>query len=77
MKRVFTGSMRIKSSLPVRTSSESAVQFVRFALEGADAARFLELTGKGEVAVEADHPSLAARGEISGLLAASLAEDLR
>jgi hypothetical protein len=55
----------------------SAVQFVRFSLEGVDAARFLELAGKGEAAVEADHPSLAARGEIGGLLAASLAEDLR
>ena len=55
----------------------SAVQFVRFALESVDAAKFLELAGKGEVAVEADHPSLAARAEISGLLAASLAEDLR
>src|SRR5260370_22616962 len=40
----------------------SAVQFVRFALEGAGAARFLELVGKGEVAVEADHPSLAGHG---------------
>ena len=55
----------------------SAVQFVRFSLEGVDAGRLLELAGKREVAVEADHPSLAARGEISGLLAASLAEDLR
>jgi hypothetical protein len=55
----------------------SAVQFVRFALEGVEAARFLELASKGEAAVEADHPSLAARGEIGGLLAASLAEDLR
>jgi hypothetical protein len=55
----------------------SAVQFVRFSLEGVDAARFIELAGKGEVAVEADHPSLAARGEINGVLAASLAEDLR
>jgi hypothetical protein len=55
----------------------SAVQFVRFALEGIDAAKFLDLAGKGELAVEADHPSLAARGEVSGLLAASLAEDLR
>ena len=54
----------------------SAVQFVRFPLEGVDAARFVELAGKGEVAVEADHPSLAARGEIGGQLAASLAEDL-
>ena len=57
--------------------SISAVQFVRFSLGGVDASRFLELAGKGEVAVEADHPSLAARGEISGLLAESLAEDLR
>jgi hypothetical protein len=54
----------------------SAVQFVRFSVEGIDAARFLELAGRGEVAVEADHPSLAARGEVGGLLAASLAEDL-
>ena len=57
--------------------SISAVQFVRFSPGGVDASRFLELAGKGEVAVEADHPSLAARGEISGLLAESLAEDLR
>jgi hypothetical protein len=55
----------------------SAVQFVRFKLEGVDADRFLELAGKREVVVEADHPSLAARGEIAGLLASSLAEDLR
>jgi NAD-dependent dihydropyrimidine dehydrogenase PreA subunit len=55
----------------------SAVQFLRFSLEGVDAARLLEFAGKGEVAVEADHPSLAARGAIGGLLAASLAEDLR
>jgi hypothetical protein len=55
----------------------SAVQFVRFSLDGVDAARLLELAGRGELAVEADHPSLAARGEIKGLLAASLAEDLR
>jgi hypothetical protein len=54
----------------------SAVQFVRFALDGVDTAKFLELAGRGEVSVEADHPSLAARGEISGVLAASLAEDL-
>jgi hypothetical protein len=55
----------------------SAVQFVRFALDGVDTAKFLELAGRGEVSVEADHPSLAARGEISGVLAASLAEDLK
>jgi len=55
----------------------SAVQFIRFSLEGVSAARFLELAGKGEVAIEADHPSLAASGAISGLLASALAEDLR
>jgi hypothetical protein len=55
----------------------SAGQFVRFKLEGVDAARLLELAARHEVAVEADHPSLAARAEIGGLLAASLAEDLR
>jgi len=39
--------------------------------------RLLELAARHEVAIEADHPSLAARAEIGGLLAASLAEDLR
>jgi hypothetical protein len=74
------GEKRIAASFDERQVSDekvSAVQFVRFTLEGVDAARFMELADKGEVAVEADHPSLAARGEISGLLAASLAEDLR
>ena len=74
------GAKKIAARFDERQVSEekvSAVQFVRFAIEGIDAAGFLELAGKGEVAVEADHPSLAARGEIRGLLAASLAEDLR
>ncbi|MGA8645042.1 DUF3501 family protein [Candidatus Binatus sp.] len=74
------GPKKIAARFDERQVSEekiSAVQFVRFTLEGVDAAKFLELAGKGEVSVEADHPSLAARAEISGLLAASLAEDLR
>ncbi|HZC46420.1 MAG TPA: DUF3501 family protein [Candidatus Acidoferrum sp.] len=74
------GSNKIAARFDDRQMSDeriSAVQFVRFSLEGVDAARFIELAGKGEAAVEADHPSLAARGEIDGLLAASLAEDLR
>ena len=74
------GEKKIAARFDDRQMSDeriSAVQFVRFSLEGVDAARLLELAGKREVAVEADHPSLAARGEISGLLAASLAEDLR
>ncbi len=52
-------------------------KFVRFSVEGVDAALVLELAAECEVAVEADHPSLAARGAIGELLAASLAEDLR
>ncbi len=74
------GARKIAARFDDRQMSDeriSAVQFVRFDVEGIDAARFLERAGSGEVAVEADHPSLAARGEISGLLAASLAEDLR
>ena len=59
------------------TDRISAVQFVRFGLDGVDAARFLDLSARGEVTVEADHPGLAARAEIAGLLASSLAEDLR
>jgi hypothetical protein len=74
------GPQKIAARFDDRQMSDekvSAVQFVRFKLEGVDAAQLLELAGKGEVAVEADHPSLAARSEIGGLLAASLAEDLR
>ncbi len=74
------GTQRIAARFDDRQMSEeriSAVQFVRFRLEGVDASRFLELAGKGEVSVQADHPSLAAQGAIEGLLATSLAEDLR
>ena len=74
------GEKKIAARFDDRQMSEeriSAVQFVRFPLEGIDAVRFLELAGQREAAVEADHPSLAARGEVSGLLAASLAEELR
>ncbi len=74
------GAQKIAAKFDDRQMSDeriSAVQFVRFSVEGIEAARLLELAVKGEVAVEADHPSLAARGEIGGLLAASLAEDLR
>jgi Protein of unknown function (DUF3501) len=73
------GEKRIAARFDDRQMSDeriSAVQFVRFSLEGVDATRLIELAGKGELAVEADHPSLAARGEIAGLLASSLAEDL-
>lgn len=74
------GSQKIAARFDDRQKSDeriSAVQFVRFTLQGIDAAMFLEQAGRGEVSVEADHPSLAARGVVGGLLAASLAEDLR
>ena len=58
------------------TEKISAVQFVRFPLEGVRGSQLLELARKGEAAIVADHPSLAARGEITGLVASSLAEDL-
>jgi Protein of unknown function (DUF3501) len=58
------------------TEKISAVQFVRFPLEGVTGSQFLDLARKGETAIVADHPSLAARGAITGLVASSLAEDL-
>ena len=74
------GGQKMAARLDDRQMSSeriSAVQFVRFKLEGVDATQLLAAAAKGEVAVQADHPSLAARGEIGGVLAASLAEDLR
>jgi hypothetical protein len=56
----------------------SSVQFVAFALGGAaDAERLSELAAAGRIAVEVDHPNLAARATIGGPLAAALATDLR
>ena len=73
------GAKKIPASFDDRqmsTEKISAVQFVRFSLEGVNGPQLLELARKGEAAIVADHPSLAARGEISGPLASSLAEDL-
>jgi hypothetical protein len=74
------GGQKIAARFDYRQLSNeqvSAVQFVRFKLEGVDASQLLAAAAKGDAAVEADHPSLAARGEIVGILAASLVEDLR
>jgi hypothetical protein len=73
------GAKKIPASFDDRqmsTEKISAVQFVRFLLQGINGPQLLELARKGEAAIVADHPSLAARSEISGLLASSLAEDL-
>lgn len=73
------GAKRIAASFDDRQMSSekiSAVQFIRFALEGVGGPELLELAEKGEAAIVADHPNLAARGAIGGLVASSLAEDL-
>ncbi len=73
------GAKKIPASFDDRqmsTEKISAVQFVRFPLQGVSGPQLLELARKSEAAIVADHPSLAARGEISGLLASSLEEDL-
>jgi hypothetical protein len=54
----------------------SSVQFARFPLPGVTRDQFIELSAHGRLAVEADHPSLAARAAIGPALAAALAEDL-
>jgi hypothetical protein len=75
------GPARIAASFDDRQMSTeriSAVQFVRFAPAGGiDADEFSEHAARGEAAIVADHPSLAAHGAIGGPLADSLAEDLR
>jgi hypothetical protein len=73
------GAKKIPASFDDRqmsTEKISAVQFVRFPLQDVNGPQLLELARKGAAAIIADHPSLAARGEISGPLALSLAEDL-
>lgn len=54
----------------------SAVQFVRLPTAGVSREEFLDLAAQERLAIEADHPSLAARAAISPALAAALAEDL-
>ncbi len=55
----------------------SAVQFIRFPLGGIDPRELIELASAGKLAVEVDHPQLAARALIKDALASALAEDLR
>lgn len=54
----------------------SAVQFVRFT-PGIEAERFAELADAGALAIEFDHPFLAAVAPIGAVVARALAEDLR
>jgi len=54
----------------------SAVQFIRFPV-AIDAAEFLGLAERNQIAIQVDHPNLAAEARITGALALALAEDLR
>jgi hypothetical protein len=58
------------------TERLSAVQFVRLPMAGVTREQFLELAAQDRIAIEADHPSLAARASVGAALAAALAEDL-
>lgn len=73
------GAKKIAASFDDRQMSAekvSAVQFVRFALAGVSGLQLLELAEKGAAAIVVDHPTLAARATLSGIVASSLAEDL-
>ncbi len=76
---LVAGQRRIAAQFDARQMSPdelSAVQFVTFDLAGVDAASLKKLAGADALAIEIDHPSLAARAPIGTALAAALAEDL-
>jgi hypothetical protein len=72
-ERRVAASFDDRQMSPERVSS---VQFVRFALKGFSAEEFRALAETGKVAIEVDHPSLAAGAQITGVLAEALAADL-
>lgn len=77
--RFVIGELRVAASFDDRQISPkrmSAVQFVRFPLEGLSAEEFRALAEAGKVAIEVDHPNLAAGVQITGVLANALAADL-
>ena len=77
--RFVIGERRIAAGFDDRQMSPermSAVQFVRFALEGISAEEFRALAEAGKVAIEVDHPNLAAGAQIAGVLAEVLTTDL-
>lgn len=76
---IVIGERRERALFDTRQMNDervSSVQFVRFPTAGVDAGQFLEFARAGKCAIETDHPSLAARAAITGVLAAALAEDL-
>ena len=77
--KIVVGERRFDLSFDERQMSAervSAVQFVRFALDGISAETFRALASDGRISIEVDHPSLAASAKITGELAQALAEDL-
>jgi hypothetical protein len=77
--RLVLGERRIAASFDDRQMAPervSAVQFVRFAASGVSAEEFRALAESGKVAIEVDHPNLAAGAQITGALAEALAADL-
>ncbi|MHB8381629.1 MAG: DUF3501 family protein [Candidatus Binataceae bacterium] len=76
---IVIGDRRERAIFDTRQMNEervSSVQFVRFPVAGIDGEQFLELARAGKCAIETDHPSMAARAAITGVVAAALAEDL-
>jgi hypothetical protein len=77
--RLVLGERRVAASFDDRQMAPervSAVQFVRFAVSGVSAEEFGALAESGKVAIEVDHPNLAAGAQITGALAEALAADL-
>lgn len=77
---IVAGAKRFAAKLDDRQVSEervSSVQFVRFPLEGISAEEFYALAQGGKVAIEVDHPNLAAHANIAGVLADAVSEDLQ
>jgi len=76
---LMLGARRVAAEFDVRQMSSeqvSAVQFVRFKLGAISPEEFVGLAREGKLALEASHPSLAARAAITPELAAALGEDL-
>jgi hypothetical protein len=76
---MVAGPRRIAAAFDERQLSAnelSAVQFVSFDLSAVDPAQLRKLAESGALAIEVDHPSLAARAAIGAALASALAQDL-
>jgi hypothetical protein len=69
LNAVFAGTQIAEDAI-------SAVQFVRFQLPRGLGSGFIDLARKGALAIEVDHPMLAARAQIDVALAQALHEDL-